>query len=114
MKKNIQLTVLVFLFPIILTLALSGCGDGKADPSAKKVIVIGFDGMDPQLLSKYMSEKRLPNFSKLAESGDFKNLGTSNPPQSPVAWSNFITGMNPGGHGIYDFIHRDLKTMLHK
>lgn len=114
MKKTTQLTVLVFLFQAFLTLFFAGCGVGKADSSAKKVIVIGFDGMDPQLLSQYMSEKRLPNFSKLAETGDFKELGTSNPPQSPVAWSNFITGMNPGGHGIYDFIHRDPNTMLPK
>jgi hypothetical protein len=34
------------------------------------------------------------------------------PPQSPVAWSSFITGLDPGGHGIFDFIHRDPKTML--
>jgi predicted AlkP superfamily phosphohydrolase/phosphomutase len=38
------------------------------------------------------------------------NLETSSPPQSPVAWSNFITGMDPGGHGIFDFIHRDPAT----
>jgi len=114
MKKTTKLTVLVFLFQAFLTVLLSGCGVGKADSAAKKVIVIGFDGMDPQLLSQYMSEGRLPNFSKLADTGDFKELGTSNPPQSPVAWSNFITGMNPGGHGIYDFIHRDPNTMLPK
>jgi len=114
MKKNTQHVFLVLLFQTFLTVLLSGCGVGKTDTSSKKVMVIGFDGLDPQLLSQYMSEGRLPNFSKLAESGDFKELGTSNPPQSPVAWSNFITGMNPGGHGIYDFIHRDPKTMLPK
>lgn len=114
MKTTTKLTFLAFFFQAFLTVFLSGCGVGKADSSAKKVIVIGFDGMDPQLLSQYMSEGRLPNFSKLAETGDFKELGTSNPPQSPVAWSNFITGMNPGGHGIYDFIHRDPNTMLPK
>jgi predicted AlkP superfamily phosphohydrolase/phosphomutase len=34
------------------------------------------------------------------------------PPQSPVAWSNFITGLDPGGHGIFDFVHRDPNTMI--
>jgi predicted AlkP superfamily phosphohydrolase/phosphomutase len=48
----------------------------------------------------------MPNFDKLRKAGDFKPLMTSMPPQSPVAWSNFITGMDPGGHGIFDFIHR--------
>ena len=41
------------------------------------------------------------------EAQGVRSLGTSTPPQSPVAWSNFITGRNPGGHGVFDFIHRD-------
>lgn len=53
----------------------------------------------------------MPNFAKLEAQGDFRLLTTSIPPQSPVAWSNLITGMNPGGHGIFDFIHRDPKTL---
>jgi predicted AlkP superfamily phosphohydrolase/phosphomutase len=67
--------------------------------------------MDPQLLRQFMSEGKMPNFAKLAVQGDFRELTTSIPPQSPVAWSNLITGMNAGGHGIFDFIHRDPKTM---
>ena len=81
---------------------------GKA--AAKKVLVLGFDGMDPRLVTMWMNEGKLPAFKKLAAQGGFQPLGTSIPPQSPVAWSNFITGMNPGGHGIFDFIHRDPKT----
>lgn len=80
-------------------------------PVQKKVIVLGIDGLDPQLLKKFMDEGKLPNFAALAKQGSFVPLGTSNPPQSPVAWSNLITGMNPGGHGIFDFIHRDPATM---
>lgn len=95
----------------IAALSFWSCSKTSASVSAKKVIVIGFDGIDPQLLQKLMDQGRLPNFSKLAEQGDFKTLGTSIPPQSPVAWSNFITGMNPGGHGIFDFLHRDPNTM---
>jgi predicted AlkP superfamily phosphohydrolase/phosphomutase len=68
--------------------------------------------MDPQLLRQFMREGKMPNFSKLASEGDFRQLTTSIPPQSPVAWSNLITGMNAGGHGIFDFIHRDPKTMM--
>jgi len=83
-----------------------------AQNSSNKVIILGFDGVDPELLSQYMGEGRLPNFSRLAQNGSFMPLGTSIPPQSPVAWSNFITGMNPGGHGIFDFIHRDPNSML--
>lgn len=84
---------------------------GKADTS-KKALILGLDGMDPHLLKIWMSEGKLPAFSRLASQGDFRYLRTSTPPQSPVAWSNFITGMNPGGHAIFDFIHRDPKTYI--
>ena len=67
--------------------------------------------MDPQLLRQFIADGKMPNFAKLAAQGDFRELTTSIPPQSPVAWSNLITGMNAGGHGIFDFIHRDPKTM---
>jgi predicted AlkP superfamily phosphohydrolase/phosphomutase len=77
----------------------------------KRVIVLGIDGMDPQLLQQFMREGKMPNFAKLARDGDFRRLTTSIPPQSPVAWSNVITGMNAGGHGIFDFIHRDPQTL---
>ncbi len=77
----------------------------------KKLVILGIDGMDPQLLRQYMQEGRMPHFAALAKEGSFRELTTSIPPQSPVAWSNLITGMNAGGHGIFDFIHRDPKTM---
>ena len=53
----------------------------------------------------------MPNFARLAARGSFAPLGTTIPPQSPVAWSTFITGLDPGGHGIFDFIHRDPETL---
>ncbi len=81
-----------------------------ARADAGSLVVIGIDGMDPGLLTKFMAEGRMPNFSRLAAEGAFDSLETSVPPQSPVAWSNFITGMDPGGHGIFDFIHRDPST----
>ncbi len=89
----------------ILTIAVM-----SSAAQAKKVIVLGFDGTDANLLKQFMEEGALPNFSRLVSSGDFSPLRTSDPPQSPVAWSTFITGMDPGGHGIYDFVHRDPKT----
>ena len=76
------------------------------------VVVLGVDGMDPDLLQKFMDAGKMPNFKKLIAEGSFSPLQTSIPPQSPVAWSNFITGMDPGGHGVFDFIHRDVQTYL--
>jgi predicted AlkP superfamily phosphohydrolase/phosphomutase len=75
--------------------------------SIKKVLVLGFDGMDPILLEEFMQKGDLPHFKALAEIGSFSSLATTIPPQSPVAWSTFITGLNPGRHDIYDFIARD-------
>lgn len=79
---------------------------GKRE-SPTKMIILGLDGLDPHLLKIWMDMGKLPSFQKLRSMGTFTSLKTSNPPQSPVAWSNFITGMNPGGHGIFDFTHRD-------
>lgn len=75
--------------------------------SAKKVIIIGIDGMDPRLSEKLMAAGQLPNLAELKRRGGYSVLGTSIPPQSPVAWANFINGAGPGSHGIFDFIHRD-------
>ncbi len=78
-----------------------------------KVLVLGFDGMDPVLLEGFRAQGVMPNFEKfLAGGGQLAPFGTSTPPQSPVAWSNFTTGMDSGGHGIFDFIHRDPETLL--
>jgi predicted AlkP superfamily phosphohydrolase/phosphomutase len=90
-----------------VALAASGCGHRAA--VSKKVIVLGIDGMDPAFLERHWSS--LPNLDRLRREGDFKRLGTTIPPQSPVAWSTFITGLDPGGHGIFDFVHRDPATM---
>ena len=78
----------------------------------KRVIIIGFDGMDPELAARFMREGRLPNLSKLSERGTFSRLRTTVPAISPVAWSTFQTGCNPGKHNIYDFFNRDLRSYL--
>src|SRR4051794_2729610 len=75
--------------------------------AGKKVIVIGIDGMDPRLCATMIKEGQLPPLAGLRDMGGFSALGTSIPPQSPVAWANFINGAGPGSHGIFDFIHRD-------
>ena len=84
----------------------------RAGSRTRNVIVLGFDGMDPSLLMRFVSEGRLPNIQRLMRQGSFVPLRTSDPPQSPVAWSNFISGTNPGGHGIYDFIAREARTLV--
>jgi predicted AlkP superfamily phosphohydrolase/phosphomutase len=83
---------------------------GKAQ--IKRAIILGFDGMDPELTERFIAEGRLPNLAKLREQGTFRKLQTTFPPISPVAWSTFMTGVNPGKHNIYDFLARDLSNYL--
>jgi len=87
-------------------------GRRRSGAARKKVLVLGIDGMDPVLLGGLIREGQMPNFNRLMRAGSFRQLGTSTPPQSPVAWSNFITGTHPGGHGIFDFIHREPGTLI--
>ena len=91
--------IVVLLVPIIFLLV--SCG--QQAPTTQRLIILGFDGMDPVLARKWMDDGSLPNFRKLATMGGFHSLPTSNPPQSPVAWSDFATGTGPGEHGIYDW-----------
>src|SRR5574340_224552 len=84
---------------------------GKPLRRAKqRVFVIGFDGMDPTLARRYMDEGKLPNLKALAEQGGFRRLKSTQPSESPTAWSSFATGVNPGKHSIYDFLIRSLET----
>ena len=102
-------------FALLLIAAVGiGCarGNGGGTAPGKRVIILGFDGLDFEFTRKLMEEGKLPNFSRVAQGGSFGPLETSIPPQSPVAWSNFITGMDSGGHGIFDFLHRDTESLV--
>ena len=83
-----------------------------AKAQIKRAVILGFDGMDPELTERFIAEGRLPNMEKLREQGTFRKLGTTYPAISPVAWSTFMTGVNPGKHNIYDFLARDLDSYL--
>jgi len=98
---------------ILAALLLAGLAGAAAGREGPKVLVIGMDGLDPVMLQEFRDQGLLPNFDRFIAGGaQFQKLGTTIPPQSPVAWSTFSTGMDPGGHGIFDFIHRDPRTML--
>ncbi|MDY6853849.1 MAG: alkaline phosphatase family protein [Thermodesulfobacteriota bacterium] len=78
----------------------------------QRVVIVGLDGMDHELTATYMEEGKLPHLTQLSESGTFRKLRTTLPAMSPVAWSSFITGVDPSRHNIFDFLNRDLKTYL--
>ena len=93
---------------VALCFVFAGCT--RHAETNKRLIVLGIDGMDPEFLERHWDA--LPELDRLRREGEFKRLATTTPPQSPVAWSTFITGTNPGEHGVFDFIHRDPDTLL--
>lgn len=115
-RKN-PLISLIFIFGFILAIGStfwyafispSYMGSSSMEKSAdKKVIVLGMDGLDPKIMEQLMDEGSLPNFSGLRQNGTYTPMQTSNPAQSPVAWSCMATGTNPGKHGIFDFLKRN-------
>lgn len=87
---------------------------GGAPPRGRirRLVIVGFDGQDPVLTDRFMADGHLPNFRKLKEAGAYRRLQTTFPSVSPVAWSSFSTGTQPGRHNIFDFIDRDRRTYL--
>ncbi len=76
----------------------------------RKVIAIGLDGLEPGIVEAMLGRGDLPNLAKIHAVGSYTRVKTTYPAQTPVAWSSFATGTNPGGHGIFDFISRDPET----
>ena len=96
----------------ICLVACAGTSRRGASKYHQKLVILGFDGMDPHLLKKWMDEGKLPNIAKLAKSGGMYPLQTTHSPESPTAWASFATGVNAGKHNIYDFLVRDTTTYL--
>ncbi|MGI6525596.1 MAG: alkaline phosphatase family protein [Bdellovibrionota bacterium] len=78
----------------------------------RRVVIVGLDGLEPSLVERYMQEGMLPNFSALKQEGGYSKLGSTLPPVSPVAWSTYQTGVNPGAHNIFDFLTRDKRFCM--
>ncbi|HEX7421653.1 MAG TPA: alkaline phosphatase family protein [Thermoanaerobaculia bacterium] len=91
------IALLLFAFPLL---------------AQQRVIVLGFDGVDARLVEQWMNEGKLPNLAKLRATGTFRPLRPTVPAQTPVSWSTFSTGIDPGRTGIFDFLRRDPKTYL--
>lgn len=110
-KTPVRLTALAV---VAATVALALACDGRRAPSqyTQRLVILGFDGMDPTLVHKWMDEGKLPNMKRLAQEGGVYRLATTHSPESPTAWASFATGVNPGKHNIYDFLVRDTNTYL--
>lgn len=106
MKRRdfIKATGLLLTVPAFFTRSL------KSSMNAEKVLVLGFDGMDPGIVMSMIKRGELPNIRKMIEKGSFSQMISTAPPESPCAWASFSTGLDPAGHGIFGFLGRDPKT----
>ena len=104
------ISLLAWPFRLLYRLALRRQGFRHA--RVGKLVFLGLDGLDPKLTERYMAEGKLPNLSRLKETGSYRRLRTTFPALSPVAWSTFATGVNPARHNIFDFLNRDLKSYM--
>ena len=114
MNRTDKIVLAVCLFLSITGLVIYLYPEQTFDKPKYRVIVLGFDAIDPGLLEKWMDEGKLPNLAHLREEGSYFHLNTTNPAESPVAWSSFATGMNPGKTNIFDFLRRNTSTYMPK
>ena len=114
----VVLAAIVSAFFVLLTWPVKWCWRTFRNRRAlsraefKRVVILGLDGLDPELTDAMLADGLLPNLARLRDQGSYNRLGTTWPPLSPVAWSSFSTGTNPGKHQIFDFISRNPATYL--
>ncbi|HYN07251.1 MAG TPA: alkaline phosphatase family protein [Vicinamibacterales bacterium] len=96
----------------IAATALPSCTKPVVDSGRPKLVILGFDGLDPDLVQQYVKAGQMPTFERLMSRGGLYPLETTVSPESPTAWASFATGVNPGKHNIYDFLVRDTSTYL--
>lgn len=98
--------------PIRIVIRIFKRNKSKRKSHISRIVILGYDGLDPDLCDEYMAQGKMRHFKKLKEKGSYRRLATTYPSISPVAWSSFTTGANPGRHRIYDFLTRNPKTYL--
>ncbi len=109
----IAVSLLSFLFwPVMVLVRSVKKSKRPLKAQCDKVVILGLDGLSPHLVEKYWANGDLPNLKKLSEQGSYNRMKTTTPGVSPVAWSSFQTGVNPGKHGIFDFLAADRKRYL--
>jgi predicted AlkP superfamily phosphohydrolase/phosphomutase len=82
---------------------------GLKKKKSGKAVVLGLDGVPHSLLKEYITRGIMPELGKLAQTGSLLKMKSTLPEISSVAWTSFMTGKNPGEHGIFGFmeINRD-------
>ena len=72
-----------------------------------KIVIIGLDAATWTLIRPWIAEGGMPNLAKLMKAGVSGRLQSVLPPITPPAWTSFMTGKNPGKHGIFHFVETE-------
>src|SRR5512141_1441822 len=75
-----------------------------------RTLILGLDAFDPAFFETLIEQGKLPNLRHWVEQKRYSRCQISNPAQSEVSWTSIATGLNPGEHGMFDFVHRDPQT----
>jgi predicted AlkP superfamily phosphohydrolase/phosphomutase len=75
-------------------------------------VLVGFDSFDPGTFETLSNKGHMPNLTSLAGKSGYSRLKVCAPPQTEVSWTSIATGVDPGTHGIFDFVHRDPATYI--
>lgn len=102
--------VSLFVWPVRFVIRSLRRRKALGQSRQKRMVILGLDGLDPKLVDRWIAEGKLPNLKKLAEQGSYSRLATTYPSISPVAWSSFMTGVDPSRHNIFDFLNRDVRS----
>jgi len=82
----------------------------RISPAPGKLFVLSLEGVSHAFLRRHTADGLLPNISRLLAQGELREMATVQPPVSLVTWASYMTGVNPGRHGVYGFVDRRPRT----
>ncbi|MBN2564379.1 MAG: alkaline phosphatase family protein [Candidatus Eisenbacteria bacterium] len=98
--------ILLLFAAVVLSVATGSCSRQAAEPVERKVMIIGIDGMEWDIMGPLIEQGRLPNFARLMSEGAWGELRSLDILESPVIWTSIATGKVPEKHGIMGFAKR--------
>jgi len=100
MRKRSLVAAVIAIVAVAVAVALTQTTlfRSRRPPShySQRLVILGFDGMDPALVARWIRDGKLPHLKRLAGQGGLYPLATTHSPESPTAWASFATGVNPG------------------
>ena len=105
-NKILKFVSLILIISVWMIMP-SNVSSKSSDPERNKVLIIGLDGADWKVMDPLLEGGELPNLKSLIKEGRRSDLESSIPSMSPVAWTTFATGKNPGKHGVFSFLRKE-------